>query len=46
MSRKPTKGYYVRGHFVAEGSELDLELKSERISPPGPLPGFGGGWGS
>jgi len=29
MSRKPTKGYYVRGHFVAEGSELDLELKRE-----------------
>lgn len=27
MSRKPTKGYYVKGHFVAEGSELDLELK-------------------
>jgi ribosome-associated protein len=23
------KGYYVRGVFVAEGSELDLELKSE-----------------
>ena len=29
MSRKPTKGYFVRGHFVAEGSELDLELKRE-----------------
>jgi len=29
MSRKPTKGYYVRGHFVAEGSELDLELKRQ-----------------
>ena len=29
MSRKPTKGYYVRGHFVADGSELDLELKRE-----------------
>lgn len=29
MSRKPTKGYYVRGQFVAEGSELDLELKRE-----------------
>ena len=29
MSRKPTKGYYVKGHFVAEGSELDLELKRE-----------------
>ena len=29
MSRKPTKGYYVKGHFVEEGSELDLELKAE-----------------
>jgi ribosome-associated protein len=29
MSRKPKKGYYVRGEFVAEGSELDLELKAE-----------------
>lgn len=29
MSRKPTRGYFVRGHFVAEGSELDLELKRE-----------------
>ena len=29
MSRKPTKGYFVRGHFVAIGSELDLELKRE-----------------
>ena len=29
MSRKPKKGYYVQGHFVAEGSELDLELKTE-----------------
>ncbi len=29
MSRKPTKGYFVKGHFVAEGSELDLELKKE-----------------
>lgn len=29
MSRKPRKGYYVKGHFVAEGSELDLELKAE-----------------
>lgn len=24
------KGYYVKGVFVAEGSELDLELKRER----------------
>jgi len=29
MSRKSTKGYFVRGQFVAEGSELDLELKRE-----------------
>ena len=29
MSRKPKKGYFVQGHFVAEGSELDLELKRE-----------------
>ena len=29
MSRKPTKGYFVRGHFVAEGSELDLQYKAE-----------------
>jgi ribosome-associated protein len=29
MPRKPKKGYFVRGHFVAEGSELDEELKRE-----------------
>ena len=29
MSRKPKKGYFVRGKFVAEGSELDIELKAE-----------------
>lgn len=29
MSRKPQKGYYVKGRFVAEGSELDLQLKAE-----------------
>jgi ribosome-associated protein len=29
MSRKPKKGYFVRGQFVAEGSELDLEYKRE-----------------
>lgn len=29
MSRKPKKGYYVKGVFVAEGSERDLELKAE-----------------
>ncbi|MES2879060.1 MAG: ribosome biogenesis factor YjgA, partial [Pseudomonadota bacterium] len=27
MSRKFKKGYFVRGEFVAEGSERDLELK-------------------
>ena len=30
MSRKPRKGYFVRGHFVAEGSEMDEELKREQ----------------
>lgn len=29
MSRKPKKGYFVQGHFVAEGSELDIQLKHE-----------------
>ena len=29
MSRKPKKGYFVRGQFVAEGSELDVQLKAE-----------------
>ena len=29
MSRKPKKGYFVKGEFVAEGSERDLELKRE-----------------
>ncbi|MDM0046457.1 ribosome biogenesis factor YjgA [Variovorax dokdonensis] len=29
MPRKPKKGYFVRGQFVAEGSELDVELKRE-----------------
>jgi ribosome-associated protein len=29
MSRKPKKGYFVRGEFVAEGSDLDLQLKAE-----------------
>ncbi|XAH22271.1 ribosome biogenesis factor YjgA [Xylophilus sp. GW821-FHT01B05] len=29
MSRKFKKGYFVRGQFVAEGSELDIELKRE-----------------
>lgn len=35
MSRKPKKGYFVRGQFVAEGSELDLELKRERKGSEG-----------
>ena len=30
MPRKPKKGYFVRGQFVAEGSELDLELQREQ----------------
>ena len=34
MSRKPKKGYYVKGHFVAEGSELDLQLKAELKGTP------------
>ncbi len=29
MPRKLKKGYFVKGQFVAEGSELDLELKRE-----------------
>lgn len=29
MSRKPKKGYFVRGEFVSEGSERDIELKAE-----------------
>ena len=29
MTRKLKKGYFVRGAFVAEGSERDLELKAE-----------------
>ncbi|WP_313312685.1 ribosome biogenesis factor YjgA [Pulveribacter sp.] len=35
MSRKPKKGYFVKGHFVAEGSELDLQLKAELKGTPG-----------
>lgn len=30
MSRKSGKGYYVRGQFVAAGSERDAELQRER----------------
>lgn len=29
MSRKPKKGYFVKGQFVAEGSEMDLLLRAE-----------------
>ncbi len=29
MSRKPKKGYYVKGEFVAEGSARDQELTAE-----------------
>lgn len=29
MPRKPKKGYFVRGKFVAEGSELDLQMQQE-----------------
>ena len=29
MSRKPKKGYFVRGQFVAEGSEMDEALQRE-----------------
>ena len=29
MSRKPKKGYFVKGVFVAEGSEMDIQLKAE-----------------
>ena len=34
MSRKPKKGYFVKGHFVAEGSDLDLQLKAELKGTP------------
>ncbi len=30
MSRKSKKGFYVKGHFVEEGSELHRELEEER----------------
>ncbi|QXL85557.1 ribosome biogenesis factor YjgA [Comamonas sp. NLF-1-9] len=29
MPRKPTRGYYVKGQFIAEGSELDEHYKAE-----------------
>ena len=34
MSRKPKKGYFVRGKFVAEGSEMDIALKAELKGTP------------
>ena len=34
MSRKPKKGYFVRGQFVAEGSEMDVQLKAELKGTP------------
>jgi len=30
MPRKPTKGYYVKGQFVAQGSELDQQFQAQR----------------
>lgn len=36
MSRKPKAGYYVRGEFVAEGSEADLAYKRELKGFDGP----------
>ncbi len=36
MSRKPKKGYFVRGEFVAAGSELDRELQREQRGGEGP----------
>lgn len=35
MPRKFVKGYYVKGQFVAEGSELDTQLKAELRGTPG-----------
>lgn len=36
MSRKPTRGYYVKGQFVTAGSELDVQLQAERKGTQGP----------
>ena len=36
MSRKPKAGYYVRGEFIAEGSEADLAFKRELKGFDGP----------
>lgn len=35
MPRKPTRGYYVKGQFIAEGSELDEHYKAELRGTPG-----------
>lgn len=36
MSRKPKAGYYVKGEFIAEGSEADIALKRELKGFDGP----------
>jgi ribosome-associated protein len=36
MARRSRKGYYVDGTFVVEGSELDLQLRSEIRDPNSP----------
>jgi ribosome-associated protein len=36
MARRSRKGYYVDGTFVVEGSELDLQLRSELKDPDAP----------
>lgn len=35
MPRKPTRGYYVKGQFIAEGSELDEHYKAQLRGTPG-----------
>ena len=36
MSRKSRKGYYVAGEFVAAGSELDQQFRTEQKGSDGP----------
>jgi ribosome-associated protein len=36
MGRRSRKGYYVDGTFVAEGSDLDRQLRSEQRDPDAP----------
>ena len=36
MSRKSRKGYYVAGEFVAAGSELDQQFRTEQKGGDGP----------